>query len=264
MERNGPTAQFKGNVVERIVLQRLVELGQTGRYTYVSDLPFFPKDQPADSPWRAQPFVANALQSSAEHPDVPAFLASARARGVVFSPNQTCRPDGVLMLPEAADGVRRALSIGVAVYSASVTSSKVTNQFSSTDLSRAYLSADGNEYPAASASRHAWFDLGLHKTVALRVHVSLPASSFEPPSDQRFFRETSEAGSGQPVQLPSEQGVQRRSQTRALESNRGELDVIVNLDKSNVHLLLGEPSGAVRALYELLKVATRDTDGWPA
>lgn len=263
----GPTAQFKGNVVERVVLQQLVALGQSGRYAHVADLPFFPADQPADSPWRSQPFAATALQTSAEYPDVPAFLASERARGVVFSPDSMCRPDGVLMLPEAADGQRRALVVGVAVYSASVTSAKVTNQFSSTDLSRAYLSAAGQSYPAAQRARHAWFDAALHTTVALRVHVSLPVASSEPPADQQFFRETTRDGSGQPVRLPAEHGAQRRSQVKALASGVvGELDVVVNLDKRNVPLLLGAPSSsaAVRALYELLKVATRDAEGWPA
>ena len=43
-----------------------------------------------------------------------------------------------------------------------------------------------------------------------------------------------------------------------------EEDVIVNLDKTNVYKLLGRAGDApeLTALYELLKIATRDEVGW--
>ena len=264
LKKYGPTAQFRGNVVERALLERLVALGKSGRCATVADLPFFPADAPADSPWRAVPFTATELRTSAEQKDVPAFLASPGAVGAVFSPNAQCRPDGVLMLPVGADGRRRALVLGSAVYSRSVTKAKDVSQFASTDMSRAYLSAAGREYDGAKARRQAWCEKGLHRTVAVRVHVSLPVAEKPPPTEQLYARETKVEGSGRPTLLVSGERPATRRQSGAATAAEEE-DVVVNLDKSNVHLLLGKPgdSPELKALYDLLKVATRDEVGWP-
>ena len=257
----GPTAQLKGNVVERAVMQRLVALGQSDRLTTVPDLPFFPSDQRESSPWRTVPFAATCMQSCVQYPDVPAFVASPDAIGTLFLPDPICRPDGILMLKDA-NGSRRAITLGVAVYSGKVTSDKVANQFSSSDMSRAYLSTRGLSYNAAKANREAWCREGLDKTVALRVHVSLPTSKTEPPTSQLFYRETKVEGSGAPVWF-----VSKKSMTAAdMVIAAGKNDFIVDLDKSNVHLLLGKPADTPEtgALYELLKIATGDGEGWPA
>ena len=206
------------------------------------------------------------MQSCVQYPDVPAFVASPDAIGTVFLPDLMCKRDGILMLKDA-NGSRRAITLGVAVYSGNVTSDKVANQFSSTDMSRAYLSARGSTYDAAKTNREAWCREGLDKTVALRVHLSLPTSKTEPPASQLYYRETKVEGSGAPVLLPSVERTTTRRQAAAADSEAApcESDVIVNLDKSNVHLLLGKPADLpeVNALYELLKIATRDGEGWP-
>ena len=97
--------------------------------------------------------------------------------------------------------------------------------------------------------------------------MSLPTSKTEPPTSQLYYRETKVEGSGAPVLLPSAERTTTRRQSAAadLVVAAGESDVIVNLDKSNVHLLLGKPADVpeVSALYELLKIATRDGEGWP-
>ena len=297
----GAAAQSKGNLVELAILKRLEVLGASGRFPTVADLPFFPIQDRAStetpSPWRLVPFAARALQSSVDHANVPEFLASDDAVGVVFSPDAQCRPDGVLMLPlrEGDRAHRRALVVGVAVYSTAVTSAKVTDQFSSTDLSRAYLGANGAVYDAVRSKRVAWFARGLHRTIAVRVHVSLPVAASAPLAAQTYVREKTEAGNGQRVLLRTagvsmeaggvggaattartttgaavSDGPVTRRQSQAqpapddLVPEDVERDVIINLDKSNIHLLLGKPGedADVDALYELLKFATRDAVGW--
>ena len=263
LRRFGPTAQFRGNVVERALLERLAALGASGLYATVADLPFFPSDAPADS-WRTVPFRATpVLQTSADHDDVPAFLASPQAMGVVFSPDAQCRPDGVLMLPPGTDGKRRAIVVGSAVYSGSVTKSKDVSQFSSTDLSRAYLSAEGRQYPGAKARREAWCKEGLHRTVAFRIHVSLPTAEGTPLKRQTYARETDVEGSGAPKRMPATSRQMAVASAAGSSVEDEEEDVIVNLDKTNVYKLLGRAGDApeLTALYELLKIATRDEVG---
>ena len=65
--------------------------------------------------------------------------------------------------------------------------------------------------------------------------------------------------------LPDPTGILTRRQRELVDALTGERDVVVNLDQTNVHLLLGRPNESedVRNLYELLKVATRTVDGWP-
>ena len=213
----GPTAQFKGNVVERAILQRLVVWGQGPAPQFVPDLPFFPA-VPADSPWRHVRFFPIGVQSTADHPDVSAFMSSAGARNVVISPDARCRPDGVVMLEPLEDGVLRAVVVGVALYAEDVPSAKVASQFTSTDPSRAYTDGQGRAYASALSRRKAWVEAGLHKTVAVRVHVSLPKSSSTPLTSQTYVRETTVDGkdwSGSPTQPGSSRGGNASSWTLA-------------------------------------------------
>jgi len=127
--------------------------------------------------------------------------------------------------------------VGVAVYGGKVTRDKVEDQIASTDLSRAFLSQQGVSYAAAQARREAWCAAGLNRAVCVRVHVVLPGGP-EAPIGSENEKETSvNGGSVQPLAA----GVER--------------DVMVTLDASNAHLLLG-PRNTNKELYELLQIAT--------
>ena len=267
LRKFGPASAFKGNLVERIILHRLVQLSQESRAGFVADLPFFPEDAPADSPWRTVPFVAHTVKTSESlGVSTPAFLASVAAVGIVLSPENVMRPDGVLMLGSTTDVPRRALTLACAVYSDAVPKDKVTNQFSSTDMSRAYLSGDGAWYDATRRKRQEWFDLGLHKTVAVRVHVALPGTALRSSTvktTQTFERESTAAGSAHkvPIERPS---MTTRRASKALPpaaAAQEEQDVIINIDRTNANSLLGIAPGA-NLLFELLKLATGMPEGW--
>jgi len=169
------------------------------------------------------------------------FLASDAARGVVLSPEQAMRPDGVAMLPPSAKDApgapRRALVVGVAVYGGMVTRDKVEDQVASTDLSCAFLSQQGVTYAAVQARREAWCAARLNRAVSVRVHVVLPGGPEAPVGSENEKESSVNGGSMQALAA----GVER--------------DVMVTLDASNVHLLLG-PRSTNKELYELLQIAT--------
>ena len=104
----------------------------------------------------------------------------------------------------------------------------------SADLSRAFLSKQGKVYPAVKARRERWCRAGLHKTVCLRVLLALPLGDEPPAVEAKLV-----TAGGSVSQSPAES------------------DVVVQLDQTNVHLLLGESHAPENAgVYELLAMAT--------
>ena len=63
----------------------------------------------------------------------------------MYSPENVCRPDGIVMLNQPEDKPRLALTVGSAVYYGKVPSEKVTSQLLSMDLAKSYYKADGKE-----------------------------------------------------------------------------------------------------------------------
>lgn len=146
------------------------------------------------------------------------FLASDASRGIIYSPETVARPDGVLMLDR-----QHAVVLGITIWSDTVPSEKVRSQIRSTDLSKAFFTADGlgvNENCASQ--RTEWESQRLHEIQAVRIHVALP-----------FF--TTDAPAGEPI--------------------RSSNDLGVHLDRTNCHLLFGEDEIA-SALYDVLAIAT--------
>ena len=190
------------------------------------------------------------------------YLASPAAIGMVISPENTCRPDGILMLD-----ANHAMTVGVAVYSNEVTSNKVTSQFDSTDMSRAYLSWDGYIYNSVKQKREEWCAKHLHETKTVRVHFAFPKASNPPPSAVTLFRELEVKGGSR---IPVEKGstMTRLGMIKAAEwderhqlsvQSKDEHDVIVNIDQTNLSQWFGPRT---RDVVALLKIATGVDDGW--
>ena len=86
----------------------------------------------------------------------------------------------------------------------------------------------------------------------LRVHVCLPyAPAADQYRNQLYARETKPNGS------PSPQPI-------AVGTAASQQDIIMNIDRSNIHLILGKASDSEenKILYDLLKIATGVSDGW--
>jgi len=151
------------------------------------------------------------------------------------------------MLPPLPDeGNRRAITVSVAVYTGSVLSSKVEIDHLSTDLSRSYLSKLNRIYPATKKRRTAWFDAGMHLTKCLRIHVALPF------------------GQAAVTRKPKIKTLDGSLTEESMADEMTDDDVVVNLDRSNLHLLIGGPSvsQAHQKLYALLKDVTMVSGGW--
>jgi hypothetical protein len=275
LQQFGEEAQFKGNVVERLLLLRLVELSKT--CGTVGQLPFIKpeldKNPSKKAQWSQLPYKPQAIREPSSDQTTPAFLASVNAPLVAYWPEDQCRPDGIVMisssnvpmtsasssslfcgLPRMTTSTsssststnssmpRYAITLASAVYSGTVTSAKVNDQIKSADMSRAFLSKEkGTVYDATSKRRKEWFKLGLHKTRTIRVCVTLPHGP-QPEVDVGEKETTEEGGK--------------------LEQTSGDdLDLLITLDRTNIHLLIGNDP-RYKDIYTLLKVATRCWDGW--
>ena len=72
--------------------------------------------------WWNVPFKAERVEKMEDIEEL------ANSVGVMYSPDEKCRPDGILML-----GNNRAIVVGVAVYSDKVSNAKIYSQLKSTD-----------------------------------------------------------------------------------------------------------------------------------
>jgi len=138
----------------------------------------------------------------------------------LLCPEKEHRADGVMLL---GDGC--LLELGMKFHSTAVQSDEVRSQFRSTDPTCAYERADAWKYPGgtdrfnsqAAAKREAWTESKFDKRTALRVHVTLPRPSGVAVFDVELVPGTHFLGDG---------------------------SIVVNLDASNIHMLLGVPSPA--------------------
>ena len=87
----------------------------------------------------------------------------------------------------------------------------------SADLSRSFLSKQNRVYPAVQARREKWCAAGLHQTVCMRVLVALPLGD-DPPYLEKKMADPDATQQEMPA----------------------EHDVVVQLDRTNVHLLLAQ------------------------
>ena len=239
VSRLGPAAAAKGNVVEQLLLERLA--GMAGEGVTVGELPFIKPflGEEERAVWRTVPLGAvRRVAAAGKRSDTVAVLASEEALELVWSPEAAMRPDGVVMLGPAThdkdNAPRRAITLASAVYAGKVTSDKTEDQMRSADLSRSFLSKKGELYPAARSRRERWCAAGLQRTVCVRVLVALPIGDEPPPLETKMF-----TAGGRRQEMPAEH------------------DVVVQLDRTNVHLLLGAkdvPGNA--SVYELLAMAT--------
>ena len=246
VSRLGPAAAAKGNVVELLLLERLA--GMAGEGVLVGELPFVKPflGEEARAVWSTVPLgAARRVAAAGKHSDTVAVLASAEALELVWSPEAAMRPDGVVMLgPSAHDednAPRRAITLACAVYTDKVAEDKVKDQMHSGDLSRSFLSKQNRVYPAVKTRRDKWCAAGLHQTVCMRVLVALPIGD-DPPSLEPKMANSDATQQEMPA----------------------EHDVVVQLDRTNVHLLLGAKDAPGNAnVYELLAMATgTDVGQW--
>ena len=240
----GPATPGKGNLVQRLILHRAAAAGAL--HKTVADLPFvkpFLASEEARRIWGSVAFKVRRVVAK----EVPAsFYLSDQALGELIEPENAMRPDGVAMLPKAStddvNAPRRALVFACACYSDFVDAAKARDQFRSADLSRSYLSKTDKIYDSVESQRKDWCDAGLHRSICVRVLVALPKGFCE--LDPRN-KVTVVDG----VSLVKNKWV-------GMETIVGEPDVVVQLDMSNVHLLLG-PKSDNADLYQLLALATR-------
>ena len=240
----GPATPGKGNLMQRLILHRAAAAG--ARHETVADLPFvkpFLASEEARRIWGSVAFKVRRVVAK----KVPAsFYLTDQALGELIEPENAMRPDGVAMLPRAptddVNAPRRALVFACACYSDRVDAAKVRDQFRSADLSRSYLSTADEIYKSAESQRKDWCTAGLHRSICVRVLVALPKGICVLDSRHKI---TAVEG------LTLDDGV-----FVGAETITGEPDVVVQLDMSNVHLLLG-PKSENADLYQLLALATR-------
>ncbi|KAG9307040.1 hypothetical protein G9A89_000207, partial [Geosiphon pyriformis] len=228
-----PSSTMHGNVCERIFLQSLVDLSKT--CSNVADLPFlqrFTKRQLGK--WENVPYIAKVVQSQGSM-DLAEYLTSEESVGVVISPENACRPDGILMLEKGS----RAITLGSKVYSRNIPSDKILEQYRSTDMSRAYFEKTRDIASVTSTQRRdSWMKANLHKVVSIRIHIALPL----------------------PVKGAYE-AISKDDKKRVGESTT-EQDLIVNLDMTNIHWLIGSKSDNMSFYRLLANITLRDLNEW--
>ena len=230
--------------MQRLILHRAAAAGTL--HKTVADLPFVKPFLTSDDARRIWSSVAFGSRHVVTRTVPASFYLSDQALGELVEPETAMRPDGVAMLPMAptddVNAPRRALVFACACYSDFVDAAKVRDQFRSADLSRSYLSMTDEIYDSVESQRKAWCAAGLHRSICVRVLVALPKGFCD--LDPRY-KVTAVKGSS------LVKGVRFGTETAM-----GEPDVVVQLDMSNVHLLLG-PKSDNADLYQLLALATR-------
>ena len=188
-----------------------------------SDVP--PPPWWATTKFRAERVVRHALMPDRVPSSTSDFLANPANVATVYVAETTARPDAMVMLDAT-----HALTLGVTMWTTEpeVPHDKVYSQTLSTAMRNVYKDAAARAVNDAKA-RTAWEAKSLDKVHAVRVHVSLPG----------WGTDDSSLGSVRPEDAG---------------------DLVVHLDQSNVHHLLGPDR---HGLYALLAVAT-DTPlkGW--
>jgi len=220
LQERGASTTSKGDALENVLFHATRRFD--GRP--VLDLPFVQlpprvlscmRDD-KKSVWKGVKFECSGASGLVEStPNAASFLAAHPK--VLLSPETTHRADGVLLL-----GPRCIFEFGAKFYSRSVPSEKTRAQYRATDPACAYELENAWENPTnanrfnpnASDARAAWTVAGLHRRVALRVHVCVPRAASTSAPEHEFKPGT--------FVLPDD-------------------SIVVNLDHTNLHLLLGKP-----------------------
>ena len=153
----------------------------------------------------------------------------------LVSPEKAHRADQIANLNNVA-----LFECGCKFYSSGVSSSTVLEQFRATDPRLAYFLADGSHVNSkATKRRDAWDAAQFPSRPVLRMHVSIPRAQVPTLSDVEEY--------------------QYKPGTFVLD----QITIVVNVDATNLYLLLGKPDAAVegdadtlRALYRILYLVT--------
>jgi hypothetical protein len=295
-----PKTTMHGNILEKIFLHKLIDTSH--KKVMVSDLPIMsvaktfqdtkeggiatrgvvagttipPKTlQPATKaefkPWTNILFVAKMIwdgsniemsttsstsSSTQDNLKEINFLSSEASVGKFLMPEIICRPDGILML-QPKDGFRFAIFLGSKVYSDTVPTKKAISQFRSTDPSRCYLQKDSDTI-INDERREAWTNANLHLTRAVRINITLPKTTHNAYEGCYEFAGCLGKLVKEKIKVNEKFVVKEE-----FEMCEKEQDLIVNLDMTNIHLLIGENKDQNEPLYRLMAVATKtDVKEW--
>jgi len=234
----GASASGKGDLFENVLVHALRQYVGVP----VVDLPYLQLQTRVHSRlrdrsvWKGVKFECSGASRLVEGtPNAASFLAAHPTQ--LLSPETSHRADGVLLL--GPDGV---FEFGAKFYSGAVPSKDVRAQYRATSPACAYElesafqdpTAADRFNPNATAPRTAWTAAGLDRRVALRVHVCVPRSAVPDDVHAREFK-------------PG---------TFVLDDD----SIVVNLDHTNLHLLLGRPrsgGGAAQLTAQATRVVTR-------
>ena len=237
VEKFGNKFQGKGNVLEYLLLDRLCFFGK-GRKK-LKDLSFI-ENYPDG--WGDLIFKPTQIWEPTKNETTPSFLAQPKATDFVCSPEDVCRPDGIVML-DTRSGQKKAITFACAVYSNVVPTWKCLDQLFSSDFSRAYLTVDFKEYKQTMARLKEWREANLHETKSICLIVSLPGRQLE------------------------ESGVKSAERVNMMKEDGSFSNICNNLyihfDKTNIYKLLGTEKEAPAGLYDLLAYITNTRkDEW--
>jgi len=224
----GRLTTTKGNMWERVVFSLLCD--KRLQKVNVLRLPFVQLAQDElkalSKVWGKVAFKCDGIATLAEASCTTEAEFLQRHSGRLLSPGNLHRADAIDKLAPA-----RLFEASFKLYSSPVSSNKTLSQFRSTNPSAAYEHADVLiQNPQAASLRKAWEDAKLHQALALRMHVTLPKCEVPAEYDEEVFV----AG------------------THVMEDK----SIVVNLDWSNLYLLVGAPSSEDdprAALYRLLR-----------
>jgi hypothetical protein len=224
----GEAVTAKGELFENVVFQAFRR--PCFQNKPVTELPFISALSDADAErrknqeWAGVVFNCTRVMALAHDSTDPRFAIDNPL--VLFSPEESHRTDGVMTFDKSHE-----LMLGIKFYTQNVPSDLVESQFRATDPNKVYGLAKLDQLNERFTKlRTEWDSLGLNKRKALRVHVNIPGSAIPREAKKRVAH----------VFNPG---------TYFLDDG----SIVVNLDMSNIELLLGKPqSDEEKNVFEAL------------
>jgi len=221
VQERGASATDKGDMFENVLFHglRLFDGRLVLEMPFVELRPRVLSRLREKSLWKGVKFECSGASGLEGSPNAASFLAAHPK--TLLSPETTHRADGVLQF-----GPDCIFEFGAKFYSDAVPSDKTRAQYRATDPACAYElesawedPTNANRFnPKATAPRAAWTAAGHDLRVALRVHVCVPRAAVPANVAEREFKPGT-------FVLPDD-------------------SIVVNLDHTNLHLLLGKPRAA--------------------
>ena len=239
VKARGGAVAGKGDMFENVLIHALTGASLRGP---VLALPFLQlsDDQRAQlqSVWGETEFAISDAVTSVDEKATTAADFLVQHVNCLMPPEKTHRADLLANLDNVA-----LFECACKFYSSAVPSEDVLAQFRATDPRLAYYIAAGTALNTnAAARRLPWDAAQFPSRPVLRVHVSIPRAQ-------------------KPLKLSAEV-YQYGAGTYVLDART----IVVNLDASNLHLLLGKPKGngpedeVLRALYGILFFVTKSEE----